>query len=108
VVAYNVLRTERRALQVPLFVTVGSPLGVRAIRDQLVPLRYPRPAAAWYNAYDPRDVVALYPLDSRNFPVTPSVQNAGRVNNRTSNRHGIVGYLDDPDVAKRVLDALAA
>lgn len=107
VVTYNVLRSDRRALQVPLLVTVGSPLGIRAIRDQLRPLRYPQPVTTWYNAFDPRDVVALYPLDATNFAVTPSVQNAAKVNNHTGNRHGIVGYLDDPGVVGRILDALA-
>ena len=106
VVAYSVLCTDRRSLQVPLFVTVGSPLAVRAIRDQFRPLRSPAPVAAWYNAFDPRDVVALYPLDAGNFPVQPAIVNNGNVRNSTDNRHGIVGYLDDREVAKRVLDAL--
>ena len=106
VVAYSVLCTDRRALKVPLFVTVGSPLAVRAIRDQFRPLRSPAPVAAWYNAFDSRDVVALYPLDANNFPVQPAIENYNRVNNSTDNRHGIVGYLDDRDVAKRVVDAL--
>jgi hypothetical protein len=109
VVAYNVLRTDRRALKVQAYITVGSPLAIRAIRDQLRPIGYPAPAVkAWYNAFDPKDVVALYPLDARNFPVNPSVENYGSVRNATDNRHGIIGYLDDADVAKHVLDALRA
>jgi hypothetical protein len=52
--------------------------------------------------------VALYPLDSSNFPITPNVENAANVNNSTSNRHGTAGYLDDPGVAKRILDGLGA
>jgi hypothetical protein len=107
VVAYNVLRSDRRALHIRALVTVGSPLGIRAIRDQLRPLRFPAPAAAWYNAFDVRDVVALFPLDAANFPVTPAIENYGKVNNHTDNRHGIVGYLDDADVAKHILNALA-
>jgi hypothetical protein len=106
VVAYNVLRSDRRELQVLLYLTLGCPLAIRAIRDQLRPLRFPSPVAFWYNAFDRRDVVALYPLDDRNFPVTPAVENYGNVNNHTDNRHGIVGYLDDPTVANHVLDAL--
>jgi hypothetical protein len=108
VVAYNVLRTDRRALKVQAYVTVGSPLAIRAIRDQLRPIAFPAVAKAWYNAFDPRDVVALYPLDAANFPVNPAVENYGRVRNATDNRHGIIGYLDDADVAKHVLDALGA
>ena len=52
------------------------------------------------------DVVALYPLDADNFPVRPAIENNPTVKNHTDNRHGIVGYLDNPDVAKRILNAL--
>jgi hypothetical protein len=106
VVAYDVLRTDPRSLQVPLYVTVGSPLGVRAIREQFKPLRSPSAVQAWYNAFDERDVVALYALDATNFPVQPAIVNYGRVANATSNRHGISGYLDDANVAGRILDTL--
>jgi hypothetical protein len=63
--------------------------------------------ARWVNAFDPRDVVSLYPLDLANFSVTPAIENHAGVRNHTDKRHGIVGYLDDPEVARRVLDALA-
>ncbi len=105
VVAYHVLRTDQRALNVRVFVTVGSPLAIRAIRDRFRPIEFPT-ARVWYNAFDPRDVVALYPLDATNFPISPAVENYGKVLNGTDNRHGIVGYLDDVDVAKHVLDGL--
>jgi hypothetical protein len=108
VVAYSVLREDTRAFKVPRFITVGSPLGVRPIRDQLKPLRYPKPAKGWYNAYDDRDLVALYPLDEKNFPVTPAVLNYGKVKNHTDNRHGIEGYLDDARVAEAIHQALAS
>lgn len=106
VVSYHVLRTDPRALCVPLYVTVGSPLGVRSIRKRLRPLRHPGRGSAWFNAFDERDVVALYPLDQRNFPVSPAVVNYGKVKNHTDNRHGIAGYLDDGVVAGWVLGAL--
>ena len=105
-VAYSVLRTDRRRLQVPVFVTVGSPLGVRSVRDHFRPLSRP-PIDQWFNAYDPRDVVALYPLDGDNFPIQPAIQNHGAVNNHTDNRHGIDGYLDDVTVAGWIVNALA-
>jgi len=108
VVAYNILRTDRRALNVRAYITVGSPLAIRAIRDQLRPIGFPASVKSWYNAFDPKDVVALYPLDAANFPVNPAVENYGRVENGTDNRHGIIGYLDNADVAKHVLDALGA
>ena len=40
VVAYSVLRSDRRRLKVPLLVTVGCPLGIRPIRDQFRPLKF--------------------------------------------------------------------
>lgn len=106
VVAYSVLSTDRRSLHIPLLATVGSPLAVRAVRDQFRPLRSPAPVAEWFNAFDPRDVVALYPLDGNNFPVVPGVENYSKVNNHTDNRHGIDGYLDDGEVARRLIAAL--
>ena len=106
VVAYSVLLSDRRSLHIPLYLTVGCPLGIRAIRDRFRPLRYPLPVKEWFNAFDTRDVVALYPLDGANFPVVPEIENYAAVKNSTNNRHGIAGYLDDPQVAQRLLDAL--
>jgi hypothetical protein len=105
IVAYSVLLRDTRQLRIPAFITVGSPLGIRSVRDQFRPLRYP-PVEGWYNGFDPRDVVALYPLDAANFPVQPAIENNGTVSNHTDNRHGIDGYLDDVNVAKQVLRAL--
>ena len=62
-----------------------------------------------FNALDQRDVVALYPLDSVNFPLDPAVpaiENKRDVRNKTDNRHGITGYLDDAEVARRIHEAL--
>jgi hypothetical protein len=109
VVAYDALRKDPRALNVPLYVTLGSPMGVELIRSQLAPIKFPKPPLGhWYNAYDERDVVALYPLDRDNFDVDPAIENSSRVNNHTGNRHGIDGYLDDPAVARRIHEALVA
>jgi pimeloyl-ACP methyl ester carboxylesterase len=41
VVAYNILRNDPRALKVRSYVTVGSPLAIRAIRDKFRPSKYP-------------------------------------------------------------------
>jgi hypothetical protein len=114
VVAYNLLRREGhlRNWKLPLFVTLGSPLAINEIRKTLrsfAPTRCPECASAWFNAMDQRDVVALYPLDTQCFPLNPlqpAIENKTDVRNRTRNRHGIAGYLDDKDVAKRIYDAL--
>lgn len=116
VVAYNLLRQQGhlRGWQVPLLVTVGSPLAVGEIRRSLrsfAPTRCPACVSRWFNALDERDVVALYPLDTTHFPLnpaTPAIENKSEVRNKTSNHHGIGGYLDDQKVARRIYDALVA
>jgi hypothetical protein len=116
VVSYNLLRVQGndKGWKVPLFVTVGSPLGVSAIRKTLksfAPTRCPECVTKWFNATDERDVVALYPLDTKSFPLNPaepSIENKTDVRNHTSNRHGIAGYLDDQEVALRIYQALTA
>lgn len=108
VVAYNLLRREGKSSgwQVPLFVTVGSPLGISEIRRSLRPIGHPPCVGQWFNAMDDRDVVSLFPLDANHFGITPSVENKTDVMNSTPNRHGISGYLDDQVVARRIHDAL--
>jgi hypothetical protein len=108
VVTYDLLRRDGAALgwRVPLYVTVGSPLGVGAIRRLLAPIAHPGCAGQWFNAADHRDIVALHPLDATHFPVDPAVENTQHVANPTPNRHGISGYLSDPVVARRIHDAL--
>jgi hypothetical protein len=108
VVAYNLLRREGadRGWKVPLLVTVGSPLAVSALRKRLAPNRHPSCVGSWFNAFDTRDVVALYPLDAKNFPLDPAITNYQNVRNETPNRHGISGYLSDPQVAKTIYAAL--
>jgi hypothetical protein len=106
VVAYDVLTNLERKIDIPLLVTVGSPLGVGPIRRTLAPLRFPGGVASWFNALDTRDVVALYQLDATTFPITPLVENYAGVRNGTENAHGIAGYLNDPIVAERIYKAL--
>jgi hypothetical protein len=116
VITYNLLRREghQQNWKVPLLVTVGAPLAVTAIRRTLksfAPTRTPECVTAWLNAMDSRDVVALYPLDPENFPIDPpdpAIENKTDVQNKTDNRHGIVGYLDDDVVASRIHSALTA
>ena len=107
VVGYNVLRALGRQTDVVRYVTVGSPLGIRAVQGLLEkPLAMPAGVRDWYNAMDERDVVALRPLDAATLPVTPPIRNKTTVKNKTRNRHGISGYLDDRDVAKEIFSAL--
>ncbi|WP_392957663.1 hypothetical protein [Streptomyces sp. LN245] len=108
VVAYNVLAREAAAggWLIPSLITLGSPLGMRAIVDRLAPVVHPDGVGRWFNAFDFADTVALHPLDAAHFPVSPPVENYGEVHNPTPNRHGISGYLSDPTVARRIHAAL--
>ena len=96
VVAYNLLRngafgdSKKHRL-----ITVGSPLGLNAFDKSLGNRVNPMSEGAWLNAYDPKDIVALYPLSEPYFDVNPTIFNHGNVKNKTANHHGISGYLDD-------------
>ena len=105
VIAYHILK-NRPMPSVPLFMSLGSPLGINAIKRQFRPLRFPLTVDRWINAFDERDVVSLHPLDATNFPVTPSIDNVSNLRNQTANSHGISGYLDKATVVGPILDAL--
>ena len=108
VVSYNLLARdgERLGWKIPVYVTLGSPLAVRVIKELLSPIKHPPCVGHWFNAMDERDIVSLYALDSAHFPVDPAITNKTNVDNTTDNRHGIAGYLSDKEVAKRIYDAL--
>ncbi len=110
VISYNILRRDGLDLgySVSDFITIGSPLAVRAIKNSLQPIQFPRCVDNWFNAMDSRDIVALYPLDSDNFPVAPEILNKVDIDNERYNYHGSDGYLQDPVVAKRIYDALVS
>ncbi len=110
VVGYNLMRREGalNGWRVPLYVTLGSPLAVTAIRKALQPLTSPTCVGAWFNAMDPNDIVALFPLQAPRFALPSPIENKTDVDNHTPNQHGIAGYLDDAVVARRIYDALTA
>lgn len=105
VVAYHILHGPNPP-PVPLFLTLGSPLAINAIKRRLAPIGHPTSVATWLNAYDERDIVALRPLNAVNFDVTPPIRNIGDIRNQTDNRHGIAGYLDKPQIVGPISAAL--
>lgn len=124
VVAYSVLREHPDAARwdVPLLLTLGSPLAIRAVRDVLAAraaLRVPAPVRRWVAVRDRRDALALHGLGPAAFPLdpaTPSIEDLV-VANEAPGHHaaGVVlddgrpaGYLALPEVASTVADALRA
>ncbi|WP_157531925.1 MULTISPECIES: hypothetical protein [unclassified Kitasatospora] len=91
VIAYDVLRESDR--NVPLFVTIGSPLGVTEIQDRLAhPLEVPAGVAAWRNACDARDLVALDSTVRPEFRPSDLTEDVLVVND-SANHHGAQEYL---------------
>jgi hypothetical protein len=105
VVAYDLLKHEPD-LDVPLFVTLGSPLAVSMVKRSLRPLVHPGCVGHWFNAVDDDDLVALFPLDPDNFNVEPPIENKIDIDHPGADRHGVTGYLGDPEVARRIRDAV--
>ncbi len=102
VVAYIIL-ANNSDLDVPLFVTAGSPLGIRAIQEKLpIPLKIP--AARWLNISDPKDIVATYPtLDKTTF--LDGIENIADIDNGDE-PHSIARYLSDGRVGRHLAAAL--
>ncbi|WP_157759495.1 hypothetical protein [Cellulosimicrobium cellulans] len=115
VVAYSVLREHPDAARwdVPLLLTLGSPLAIRAIRDVLAaraPLRVPAPVRRWVAARDRRDALALHGLGPAAFPLdppTPAIEDLVVANAAPGHHAAAVlladgspaGYLALPEVA---------
>lgn len=108
VIGYNILAEYAEELDVQCYITVGSPLGLKAMGTHIfLPITMPDCIRdGWFNAYDPKDVVALKPLIKQNFDIEPEPFDYGFVNNRYSNHHGIEGYLGDPAVAQKIYEQL--
>lgn len=107
VISYNVL-SQYEGENIKEIITVGSPLGLNAIKKNLrSPLVMPSCSInGWYNAYDKKDVVSLFPLEKPYFSTNPAIINNGKVLNDTDNKHGISGYLKDKEVALRIYNAI--
>jgi hypothetical protein len=107
IVAYNLLRATGQDGRFPLLVTVGSPLGIGAVKDKIMPprpLMRPTSVSSWLNATDERDYVALYArLDRDTF--ADGIENVSDVHNRQEDAHLIDDYLSNKTVSKRIHDA---
>ncbi len=114
VIAYETLRNRAAAGSERLdLITIGSPLGIREIQDQLGDNELPVPDGIrrWDNFADPLDPVALDKGFSNDFSPDGFVRDEVIVNTRTTrifgfNPHSAAGYLAHPKV--RVIASEAA
>ncbi|AUX78898.1 hypothetical protein [Sinorhizobium fredii] len=101
VVAYNILRKKER--NITGFITLGSPLGIQAIRKRLEPPAIIRPnVETWANLYDTADIVALNPLNSKSFAIFNKPIEDVKVHNDSDNRHNIKSYISDVETVSRI------
>ncbi|MEO9246334.1 hypothetical protein ABDK96_01390 [Citricoccus nitrophenolicus] len=112
VVAYDLLTRREPDRPVSLLVTTGSPLGLPAVQKHLlghggvspapVPASVPAAAGSWHNGYDVRDVVAiLNPLAPYLAEAVPGQVRDLRIDTGQE-PHAVVGYLENPEMARAV------
>ncbi len=102
VIAYEVLNDPAFAsLDIRLFITIGSPLGVEEVQQEVKPLRVPQCAPSWHNFADRWDLVALDPTLREEFQPKGTVVDAF-VNNPAFNNHSAPGYLSAQQVRAAV------
>lgn len=109
VVIYDVLADN--SLPPPrLLLTAGSPLAIRAIGRRLSnpPRTWMSRPVSWTNVYDPRDIVALRPLDGVTFyPFASSIRNCP-IENLSDDHHSIAGYLSTWPIVSAINNLQAA
>ena len=117
-IAYNVLRKQQKKdCDIRLFVTIGSPLGIQEVQDELknlqpkTPLAVPDCVDHWLNVAERLDPVAIDADISNDYVANHAgvkVENIlGLMLNPdwSSNPHSGTGYLRTDEVRKAVLGA---
>ncbi len=110
IVAYSLLREfarNGRPRNSPLFVTLGSPLGIDSVRKGFPkPRTKPGNVLRWVNGANAEDFVALRSeLTRDNFG--PGIENYPDVRHTDPNSHHISGYLSDLRIATAIAEAIA-
>jgi hypothetical protein len=107
IIAYDVLREfegRTSGIQVPLFLTIGSPLGLDEVQDNLKkPLRVPAIVQKWHNFADLLDPVAADKNLADEFAGGQRIEdhvvtNQDTLSIRQFNPHSGTGYLSTPSV----------
>jgi len=116
VISYDIMRelTAGSGAQTPYYITLGSPLGIDEVQDNLPkPLRIPAPVKSWDNFADLLDPVAFDKSLSDEFSPTGKIDD-DIVINRDSlrlsgfNPHSATGYLATKNVQTRVRKILGS
>jgi hypothetical protein len=109
VVSYRVLASASSARRdVPLFVTLGSPLSVRMFKS-ILPARGSMPTPPignWFNGRHKEDFVTLGRAITEQSIGFPGVKDSTKIADENPDRHSIVQYLSSPAVAKTIYEHL--
>jgi len=108
VVAYDVLSERAGTGTVPLLLTVGSPLAIDAVKDQVhQPPSVPALVESWLNVSDPLDVIAADPTIADDYGSPDRIRDV-LVMNLALNPHDLAGYLRTPEVREAVGSVVAS
>lgn len=88
-------------------VTMGSPLAIKFVKSlRQKPLVIPTSIThGWTNLYDKEDFVAVYPLSSPKYDITPDIDNK-IVQTIDDKPHNIQGYLESKDFCQMLNNEL--
>jgi hypothetical protein len=103
IVTFKLLRAMKQ--EVPLYVTLGSPLPLISVQSALGrPRRVPSGVKRWLNGVDPDDFVTLGKgLTAETF--ADGIENKIDIDNG-SDAHAIAQYLRDPVICRAISDAV--
>ena len=110
VVSYKLLADDPKVKDriVPLFVTLGSPLGIGMMKSILPPRNsIPEPPiGAWVNGYRRDDFVTLGRAVDKSTIGFDGITNIADGLIEESDKHSVKAYLKSPPIAARIHDAL--
>ncbi len=115
VIAYSLLLELAGKVDLPQLVTIGSPLGLGEVKDQLRklhklpkgPLPVPAGVHTWLNVFDRRDVVAQKEKLSSHFRGSITIDDRTLDNaDGPRDTHSATGYLRLPDVQRLVREQI--
>lgn len=103
VIAFKLLRALGQ--DIPLFVTIGSPLGLLPVQSALKkPRLKPRGVVRWFNGLDPNDLVTLgKPLTKDTF--ADGIENQSDIDNGNE-PHGSDRYLQNSAIRREIFGVL--
>lgn len=107
IVSYVLLRQMFSSEKSPLFITLGSPLGIEIVKDRInSPYITPPTVEEWINGSDREDFVALHPeLNSDTFGPANLI-NISDLDNGYDNPHSITKYLGQIPINSAIISEL--